>query len=146
MLHSYAIFCDDVRQEITGKNIFIGVYRDQMLFAGEAPWFLPMLNVHIVFRLPAQSPMPKVELELRATDADGVQTLFQVQVPTDAPDNGANQLLPFETEPGRTFMSAFTLTLSPLKIDKPTKLTVHAIVDGEDDAIERLRIDRNPRV
>lgn len=146
MLHSYAIFCDDVRQEVSGKNIYIGVYRDQMFFAGEAPWLLPLLNVHIVFRMPERRPVPKIALELRATDEDGTQVLFHIDVPDEVSDAAQNMLLPFEDEHAKTFVSVFTLTFAPLKVDKPTKLTVHSIVDGEEELIERLRIDRNPNV
>lgn len=144
-LHSYCIFCDDVRQEISGKSIFIGVYRDQMLFPGPAPWVHPQLMCHFVLRVWRENEMPKIALEIRAENADETVTLVHVDVPHESLDIPTAPKFDFEGDKRQMLQAAFTIGLAPLQFDRATKLTAVAIIDGEEEQLERLRIMQNPQ-
>lgn len=45
---SFALFCDDVRVEASGKKIFVGVYGDALIIDGEFPFTLPRFVAHVV--------------------------------------------------------------------------------------------------
>jgi hypothetical protein len=45
------IFCDDIREEVTGKKSLIGVYNGAMMIASAAPAIIPQLCVLTTIRL-----------------------------------------------------------------------------------------------
>lgn len=46
----YVTFCDDIRDEASGKQMFIGVYSGEMTIWGKPPINLPQLCILISFR------------------------------------------------------------------------------------------------
>jgi Family of unknown function (DUF6941) len=62
------IFCDDVRQEVTGKEILIGVYNYIILYP-QFPAFVPRLIVKIYFNVKDKTAKQFV---LHLKDKDGV--------------------------------------------------------------------------
>jgi hypothetical protein len=46
-IRGYTIFCDDLRQEVTGKATYIGVYNGEINFSGPAPQSLPSFAILI---------------------------------------------------------------------------------------------------
>lgn len=139
-LHSYVIFCDDIRQEMSGKLIFVGVYHDQMFFNGPAPWLHPMFHMHIVVRMETQRPVP-VNIEVRAEDETGTRVLWKVE---NAPFDASTPPVPFGLEPPRNKMAQgiFDVTMSPLVLERDTRLSVVAIIDGKEELIDRLRVSQ----
>lgn len=75
----YTIFCDDWRQEVTGKFIFIGVYQADIILFGESPQLLPQFAavVHYLER-PGESDLP-VKLKMFVPGSDG--PIVEVELP-----------------------------------------------------------------
>ncbi len=53
------LFCDDVRQEVSGKLLLVGVYQADMVIS-ELPAVLPQLNAVITLMEPKDSPSRSV--------------------------------------------------------------------------------------
>jgi hypothetical protein len=93
-IKGYSIFCDDVRQEVTGKSTYIGVYNGEINFSGTAPRTLPtfamlinlMINpdISIDRQLKLLVTFPGVELPVVEADLDVKGALA----------DSANRLLP----------------------------------------------------
>jgi hypothetical protein len=140
---SYAIFCDDVRAEATGKALLIGVYQDEMYVNGDAPWLLSQFYVRVVFRMPEVKPLPTLAFKLASSNEDGTTVLWELNHPGF--ENGPTlSSFYFEPERPRTLTSVFNIALTPFVIEKPTRLEVIAVVNGEEQLIDRLRVTRNP--
>lgn len=144
VLGSYAIFCDDVRVETSGKGIFIGVYRDVMFFAGEPPWVLPQFRIDVVYRAAAASAMDHpIRFEIRAYAETGMTVLGAFE-PDFSQIKDVPRPDPFRLphEPSNLTMIAqatFALTLAPLVLEGETRISVHALSQGDDMIIDRIR-------
>ena len=73
-----AIFCDDMRQEVTGKSILIGVYSSIMI-VGSYPTTLPQLCVVIKAVSPAKHPFSELTVRLYQDE----KVLSEVTVDSD---------------------------------------------------------------
>jgi hypothetical protein len=142
-LHSYAVFCDDVRSEANGKNFFIGVYQGSMIFEVPPPWALPIFTVHVVLRVPLIVPTPEAKISVEAVTAGGRNTLWTATLAADQEPSINISRLAFEN-PGdsdQTMMTRFNVQFSPLIIEEETRLEVcMKMGEGEPMLIDRLRV------
>lgn len=46
---AHVTFCDDIREEINHKLMFVGVYRGSLLITGDFPFELQSLALHVVY-------------------------------------------------------------------------------------------------
>ncbi|MDR3488617.1 MAG: hypothetical protein P4M05_27395 [Bradyrhizobium sp.] len=143
-LGSYAIFCDDIRTEANGKGIFIGVYRDAMFFVGNPPWVLPQFHINVVYRASADASGEPIRFEIRTYSEQGMKVLGALE-----PDFSATKdkhrpepfRLPFEPSNITPMLQAqFNFALAPLVLTGDTRISVHAISQGRDTIIDRLRV------
>jgi hypothetical protein len=86
----HVVFCDEVRQEMSGKLLYIGVYNADMVIAGPAPAFLGQLCGVVSLRLPTvetdtklvlkmlqsgrSEPLVEIEGELNAADVTAISS------------------------------------------------------------------------
>ena len=68
--YGYTIFCDDLRQETSGKLIYIGVYTGEMIVFGDPPKLLPTFAAVTTYReRPGESDVPvKIKMFLPGGD------------------------------------------------------------------------------
>lgn len=71
--YGYSIFCDDIRQEATGKITFVGVYTNHMVVHGSFPFLLPKLGVWIQYNQRPEHVVKPIR--------------FAIFLPTDAEDS-----------------------------------------------------------
>ena len=79
-IKGYTIFCDDIRQEISGKTTYVGVYNGLINFSGPAPQTLPtfamLINLFIEPDISIEDQMkllvifPGVNLPVMEADID----------------------------------------------------------------------------
>ncbi|MCW2242773.1 hypothetical protein [Azospirillum canadense] len=60
--YAHTIFCDDVRQEITGKHIIIGVYSSEMSIFGTPPITLPRLLILVQAMSAIDDPIQRLKI------------------------------------------------------------------------------------
>jgi len=78
----YTIFCDDVRQENNGKQIFIGVYNADMVVES-LPALLPSFSFVIRYQeMKGESELP-VKIVITVPNPDD-QMIFEADLPRDA--------------------------------------------------------------
>lgn len=71
---AFTIFCDDIREEANGKQIFIGTYLDDM-YVSEFPRDLPSLALWIEAVTPSAQPFTKFIVRLYLDDKLLIETL-----------------------------------------------------------------------
>jgi len=102
----YTIFCDDIRQEVTGKLILIGVYQGLMTVHGTFPVTLPRLsfsfslsqkkelfspNIALRIFVPGDSDdAPSIEARM-VEDTEGAVKKSVLSM-IDSPESGSNYL------------------------------------------------------
>lgn len=87
--YGFAIFCDDVRNEINGKTTFVGTYSQKLFFHGAPPAGLPLLSVCTWYRFaPTEVPL-SLEFRLVYEAVSGEETLLQsviIELPEEKPE------------------------------------------------------------
>lgn len=142
-LHSYAIFCDDIRQEANGKTMFIGAYRDFMYFNGPGPWTLASFYVHSVFRHPLSEIYSAIQFQIRLTSQFSSRVVYQVDNPPfDNLSTAHGSRVDWDVEPYR--QTRFSVALSQLVVEGDSRLSVHAFLNGREVMFDRLRMLQAP--
>lgn len=141
--HANVIFCDDVRQEINGKLLHIGVYNDDILFDGPLPWSLPqglfcLISYHELY--PEVRPVLAFKVRLE-TKSQGQVDLAEVKADGNEPTLQRG-LLDFEAGVTKVLTMRTTIQLGPMIFQEPAKISVVAIRNGEEIAAGRVRISQ----
>lgn len=120
----HAIYCDDIRHELSGKISLIGCYSSDM-FVPTFPVNLARLCVHFTFTTAKDDTF---QGPLSVTLMSGETPLFKAEV--------ARSIAMIETsglsdQERNTISIVGGFELSPLTIEKPTTLRLLAEVDGD---------------
>lgn len=134
--YCHSLFCDDIRQETTGKWIYIGVYQGQMLVQS-FPINLPSLSVVITCVTPADRPFQKLKIRVLKDDEE----LITEEVPVEALRDVGQFAIESNTNKREDLISVVEghLRISPLQADAPCALKVR--VDTEDGEINGSGLD-----
>jgi len=75
----YTTFCDDVRQEASGKLIFVGVYTSEMIIHGQPPQLLPSFVAFVNYLEKPTDEVTPITLKLFLPGQ--VEEVFRVELP-----------------------------------------------------------------
>lgn len=117
MRHLEVLYCDDVREEINGKLMFIGTYIGDMLVS-QIPVTLPKLVLYVTLVSDIKHPFEFIKL--RAQYEGNVLAI--VEVDKEVMDAYRPQNLDGKTK----FFGTFFLVVSPFVIEKEGKLEIYA--------------------
>ncbi|MET4160496.1 hypothetical protein ABIE61_000310 [Marinobacterium sp. MBR-111] len=126
----YGLFCDDIRQEISGKVSLIGMYGTHM-YVPVMPIKLPKLCVHFSLRF----PLVHKPVDIAVTVKNGDRQIHEVKV--EGYQNG-------ESIEGAMQELNGGFDMPFLEIDEPTTLIVTASVDGVEVTGPCLAIGEDP--
>lgn len=71
--YGIATFCDDIREEISGKYSLIGVYGGEMVIASAQPVVIPIFCMSVQICIPIAIKIEQVSIEAKLV-VDGVET------------------------------------------------------------------------
>lgn len=58
------VFCDDIRDEVSGKKTYVGVYFNEMVLPGPCPYLIPQFALAITYLEPLSDPVEPVTLRV----------------------------------------------------------------------------------
>lgn len=112
------VFCDDIRDEVSGKKSLIGCY-GPVMEVGAFPASLSKLCIHSIIQTPGDKPFREVKLVVLRDDdvlAEG-DIPIQMQVP-----GSTASMLRMDVE----------FVFSPVQIEKACTFRVRAFLDGQE--------------
>lgn len=131
MRTAHCIICDDIRQEMSGKSIHVGVYGTDMLVAG-----FPVSLQQLYFIVNVQSPIDEAHvLEKVWVEIPGAEN-FEPEVP---PGPRAEDRKPVHEE-FQYWVSQFVFSMRPFVVPEPGTVRVMVQVDGEKIRAGSIRI------
>lgn len=137
------IFCDDIRQEVSGKMLVVGMYGESLVVPA-FPVTLPTLCAVITIATPVKQPFKQLAVRLHLDDGLIAEMIVQGgdlgQVAELSPLD--QQAEPVDTEDAaRVWKSRMVVNLSPFMIEKPGLLRVR--IESESEIIPggALRIE-----
>lgn len=125
MRYAHAVYCDDIRHEVGNKTSLIGLYSGQ-LGASEFPCALPKLCIVISVSTPKEEMFGSLSL----TGSFSGTEIFRMEMDKEQIQVVIDQT-PKLQEEGKFFLVQLMAILSPLQLEKPGKLTLDLLVDGE---------------
>lgn len=145
----FALFCDDVRLEIGGKQSLMGLYQADMFFPASAPLPILLPKVVIVINYYEVQGALKEDISFKITFGDNLigeapalrkdieAAQAQAPIPTDASDEDKE----------RIFSLRLPIPISPFRIDQATRLRVRAhYSDGKILKLGSIAIKQVPEV
>jgi hypothetical protein len=78
--HGFTLFCDDLREEKTGKTTYVGVYGDVMYIDGDLPSTLPGLHfaIHLFAAPHSTFETLKIQVAMPGDDIESPAVSFDV--------------------------------------------------------------------
>lgn len=120
------IYCDDVRQEVGGKQSLIGVYNTDMILPS-LPVTLPKLCAQILVRLPINTTANSVVVKI----SNGDNVLAEMPIPEGELQRMSGPML--ESDKEIVFLGiGIHFQFSPLQLEKADKIQTVAIIDGRE--------------
>lgn len=133
----YALFCDDIRQEVGNKVSLMGLYTGVAVFESEFPITIPRLCIAVHFVQDREDEVKPVKLKVISTNDDGEQLILEGDLDM--------QVERIPVAPGATRMTtAAHIVLSPLTIEKPGAIRVRAYYGEEEYKLGGLQIVTAP--
>jgi hypothetical protein len=137
--YGFAIFCDDVRHEASGKVTLVGMYHANMTIFGKAPATIAQMFVAVSVRVdPGKLP---VDGMISIVDPDAKQPIFETDfhIPADAANINP---YPFQVDEGSVRYTEMVLyvPLRNLTVSKDSRLKVRAIIGADELRLGTLAI------
>ena len=123
---SYAIFCDDIRQEVNNKTIYIGTYDNEILIPDDE-YVMSNFSVSLVFCTEPNDEIEKIDFCFDFPDQDPV--IFSPDF--DLPESSDSVI--------RSKLSV-NANFKNLLIKAGSKISTHVVVDGEKIVGDRIHI------
>ena len=135
MISGFALFCDDIREEVTQKLALIGMYRGSMVLQSDFPAVIPGLAIYASVIAPVSDLPFKGELQVFSTD-DRKVPIRTLDV--DVPEIAEEYLRITESaEPGHELRRhvPYIIKIAPLELRTPGFIRVRLAYK---DAVLRL--------
>jgi hypothetical protein len=91
----FSIFCDDVRYELSGKQLLLGVYDNVMMIAATSPTIIPQLCVLTTMRFDDEMLPKRATLKIIFEDESFVEqeiASMETELPVEVPQEGVDLL------------------------------------------------------
>lgn len=133
----YTVFCDDIRDEVSNKKTFVGVYLGELL-TPSFPLVLPTFGLAISYLEPIEWPVDRVQIKvLIPGQEDGDEAIIDADITSDRPAS------PFGNEPslpGRLRAHHMHFRLSPVVIFKEGLIKVRAYLPSREVRLGSLNV------
>lgn len=136
----YAIFCDDIRQEIGNKISLMGLYSGVAVFDAEFPVTIPKLCIAINFVLGLEDERRAVKIKVLSANADEESLIIDGELPVEAIENE----MPPPGVDAKRLHAVVHIVLSPFVIEKPGLIKVRAYYGDDEYKLGSLEVARTP--
>jgi hypothetical protein len=132
------VFCDDVRDEVSGKKTYVGVYFNEMLLPGEFPVLIPQFALAITYLEPLSDPVEEVILKVFVP---GENTDSEVAADVVLPVDRVDSLDERTKDPLAEYRAhIFHFKISPFLIAREGYVKVRAYVGEREIRLGSLRV------
>ncbi|KRA80466.1 hypothetical protein [Altererythrobacter sp. Root672] len=131
--YGMTVFCDDIRDEVSNKKTYVGVYAGEMIVGDGLPAMVPSLGLAIKYLEPFDMPVQPVSIRVFAPGEGGdSEVLVDVELPADRPQRPLGN----QTDPLAEFRAhMLDFRFSPLLIKAEGHIKVRAYVGDEEKEI-----------
>jgi len=140
----HAIFCDDLREEVGGKNSLIGVYGSDLMINATPPVMLPQLSCVATINLDPERMPGQLTIQIKKYLPSGVEeVLTAVELPPFA-DIPQPEYRPGYGDSKRLFTLSAAMKMVPLAIEGEFTLRAVALIDDDEYRLGGLTVRLQP--
>lgn len=139
--HGHCIFCEDIRQEINGKETYVGVFPGSEMFVfGAMPTNIGKLMIKVFYAQRATDPKVPVTIEVTMPGDDEASATIEIDFST-----ATEALPPPPTHLDDAFIALqATFIFNPLEVKKEGTIRVRAVRDGKCYKLGSLTVKPHP--
>ena len=132
------VFCDDIRDEVTGKKTYVGVYQQDMIIAGGFPAIIPQFALAITYLEPIDTEARPVSIKVFVPSEEGDGDIaVEIELPIDRDQ----AIKDSDRDPLSLYRGhVLSFRISPFLIPKEGYVKVRAFSDNEEIRLGSLRI------
>lgn len=132
------VFCDDVRDEVSGKKTYVGVYFNEMLLFNPLPALIPQFALAITYLEPLSEPVEQVNLKVFVP---GEETESEVAADVLLPVDRVDTLNEKNKDPLAEYRAhIFHFKITPFLIQQEGYVKVRAYIGDREIRLGSLRI------
>jgi hypothetical protein len=138
----HVVFCDEVRQEINGKLLYIGVYNTDMVVAGPAPAILTQLCGIVSIRLPTVEANTKLVVKMSQSGRSEPLVVIEAELtPTDLTTLSAIPPMIDDEPEAKTVAQMFSILMAQnIEITENCVFRIRAYVGDDEIRLGALRV------
>lgn len=144
----HSLFCDEVRKEITGKDIYVGVYSTGMTVHAEYPYTHPHMSIVVTYSEDINIESTDVKVSIFPPGED--EPIGSLTIPAhhieEVKELARNDDTPIEGGGQRQTKIQFVANLTPMKVSSDGRLRVRGYRDGEEIKMGTLNIMQTPEI
>jgi hypothetical protein len=148
-IYGYTIFCDDMRQEVGGKNSFIGCYNSIIFIHTPFPASLPKFCFCVTLNQRREILDPNIELKIfmpgDIDDSPSFQGVWSEPSPGFVAHQTARAVEGLPAADQRTVSMQAVLITAPLVIKEAGMIKVRAMRQGELIRLGSIRVVQAPQ-
>lgn len=136
MRHGYAIFCDDIRHEVSGKRTIVGAYGGNLIFRAGLDQAIPKFCIEGHLRTELNNKFQSLKFIVEFPDRDPI--IFDVPDLSKVDNKPASEEVTEAIGPPTYQEAAFQVEISPFLPEKSGVITVKGQTETETLEIGRL--------
>jgi hypothetical protein len=145
--YAYAIFCDDIRNEVGNKTSLMGIYNG-LMYLSAMPAFIPRLGVSIKFCGPIDEKVQSLSFKILSSAQD--EPILEMEIGTrDIAEGQGNPIVVppdgNKDEGNRRSEVGFMSVLPPMQVAQDMFIRAIVVADGVEYLAGRLHISQGPR-
>jgi hypothetical protein len=141
----FAVFCDDIRQEVGGKVSLIGCYGAEMLVEDAFPTDIAKLGVFVRLFIPSDAIPKEIKVEVfLPQDSDEPSGQIVSDIPPLQATLLADPALTKDPSKKKKLGLSWNFHMGPLELEKAGLIRVQALLDGTRVRLGTLRISKLP--
>ena len=132
------IFCDDIRDEVSGKKTYVGVYFNELVISGILPVVLPTFGLAITYLEPLSDPVLPVNIKVFVPGpSDEGELAAEVELPIDRFD----AIEKVQQDPSAHYRAHIMhFKISPFMIAHEGYVKVRAYIGDEEIRLGSLKV------
>lgn len=137
----YTVFCDDIREESSGKVTLVGSYSGSMIVNGQTPLMIPMLCAQVAVYMDEDAALRGGTLQLCKIGRDDIKEVLN-SVPL--PEVGRKDLpvaKKVSTDVDMLLAISLSLRITPYQIDEEHLLRMVLIVGDDEYRLGALSVE-----
>jgi hypothetical protein len=139
MIMSYGttVFCEDIRDELSGKKTYVGVFSSELIINGPLPALLPQFAFAITLLEPLSDTNTPLNIKIMVPGGNKDEVAIDIDLPVERHGQSETR----ELDPSAEYLgSLMTFKVSPLILTNEGYIRVRAYKDEKEIKLGSLKV------